>query len=73
MIALIPYLIKVLDGKLSPFGAAPGVRVDPTGAIIVAVIIIFLVIAFWFYMRREQGESKGPLKHVDASGDLLPS
>lgn len=66
------FLIKSFDDRLSPLGAA-GVRVDPTGAIIVGIIIVFLIIAFWFYMRREQGVSKGPLKHVDASEDMLPS
>ena len=65
--AVSPSLIKGLGEKLTPLGAGGGI-LNVYQLLAGFLIIIFIIIGFWFYIRRGQGKGpKGGLKHVEAS------
>lgn len=62
-----PSLIKGLGAKLAPLGAGGGI-LNVYQLLAGFLLIIFIIIGFWLYIRRGQGKGpKGSLKHVEAS------
>ncbi|MBI2126491.1 MAG: hypothetical protein HYU02_04150 [Thaumarchaeota archaeon] len=65
--AVSPSLIKGLGERLAPLGAGGGI-LNMYQLLAGFLLIIFIIVGFWFYIRRGQGKgSKGRLKHVEAS------
>ena len=68
---LFPSLIKGLGEKLAPLGAGGGI-LNVYQLLIGILLVIFIIIGFWLYIRRDQGKApKEGLKHVQASDNLL--
>lgn len=62
-----PSLIKGLGEKLAPLGAGRGI-LNMYQLLAGFLLILFIIIGFWLYIKRGQGKSpKGGLKHVEAS------
>lgn len=66
-----PSIIKGFGEELAPLGAGGGI-LNVYQLLAGILLVIFIIIGFWLYIRRDQGKApKEGFKHVEASDNLL--